>query len=63
MRMLGLTHDRWASDRRGLIEGSRRLMQQEIDALLRAHANENERALSRCAGSVTSYNPLTGTKK
>ena len=60
LRCLGLRDERWSADQRGLIEGSRRLMQQEIDALLRRAANNNERYLSKCAGTSTEFDPLTG---
>jgi hypothetical protein len=57
MRCLSLRDERWQADRRGLIEGSCRLMEREIAEIRQRAANDN---LSRCAGSVTTYNPLTG---
>jgi hypothetical protein len=60
MRVAALSDDRWANDRRGLVKASHWLMEHEIAELRRRAANDN---LSRCTGSVTEFNPLTGMKQ
>ena len=59
LRVAALADDRWNFDRAGLIKGSLALMEQEIAAIRRAHAND--KYLSRCAGRESEFDPTAST--
>jgi hypothetical protein len=62
-RVAELNHPRWRNELRGLTRGSARVMEMEIAAIKKRAANDNEKRLARCAGTVTDENPLTGKER
>ncbi|HLG45276.1 MAG TPA: hypothetical protein VKY24_03455 [Reyranella sp.] len=63
MRLLWLKYPNWYNDQRGIARASQRLMEKEVAAIRKRAANDNEKRLSQCAGTVTDFDPTAGSKE